>query len=59
VISGEFAKSEYLFGSTKLAFPTCQVVRSPDEEAARARGAVIACISKTISLVSVSCASSP
>jgi hypothetical protein len=38
VISGEFAKSEYLFGSTKLAFPTCQVVRSPDEEAARARG---------------------
>jgi hypothetical protein len=58
VISGEFAKSEYLFGST-LAFPTCQVVRSPDEEAARARGAVIACISKTISLVSVSCASSP
>jgi hypothetical protein len=59
VISGEFANSVYIFDSIKLAFPTCQVVRPDDDEAARARGAVIACISKPISLGSASCASSP
>jgi hypothetical protein len=59
VISGELANSVYLFESIKLALPTCQVVRPADDEAARARGAVIACISKPISLGSVSCVSSP
>jgi len=59
MISGEFANSVYLFESIKLAFPTFQVVWLADDEAARARGAVLACISKPISLGSVSCVSSP
>jgi hypothetical protein len=59
VISGELANSEYLFDSVKLSFPNCQVVRPADDEAARARGAVMACISKPMSLASFPYLSGP